>query len=597
MISAAILNFAGAFVSLEVAATIASGIVDTEAITLEIVLAGLVGAITWNLITWYLGLPSSSSHALIGGVVGSAVAAAGVDVVKWEGIREKVLVPSLVAPVAGFVVAAALMLGVTWIIRRRAPGLVNRFFRRLQLVSGGFVAFTHGTNDAQKTMGIIALALVASGHLAAGADPPTWVIVSAALAMGAGTYAGGWRIIKTLGTRIAKLDPPQGFAAQTSTAAILWTTAHYGFPVSTTHTITGSVMGAGASRRLSAVRWGVAGNILVAWVITIPCAALVGAAMELVTRLPAGDADRLPARRASSRRRVPRPAPADARRLGAAAARPRPLAGGFRLVNVRRRPCLRSCAEPAGWHIAPMKLALVARQETSTNRALVAAAASELDCELLTPEQALLRLGLGDAAICRLDVLPTLDGVDDGLWALGALEASGVRVLNPASAMLAAHDKLLTARCCGGPGYRIRARRCSRAIPLPPQSGPVVVKPRFGSWGRDVVRCDDDERAPRHALALGAAVVPQPRRARAGARAAAGHDLRLVVAGGSSSAPSPVSQRRASGGRTSRSARAAAGRAGGRGPGARPSCATAANADLIGVDLLPDGTAATRCSS
>jgi PiT family inorganic phosphate transporter len=290
VISAAILNFAGAFVSLEVAATIAKGIVVPEAITLDVVLAGLVGAITWNLITWYLGLPSSSSHALIGGVLGSAIAAAGFDVVKWSGLREKVLIPSLIAPFAGLFLAAALMVGITWLIRRRAPGTINRVFRRLQLLSGGFVAFTHGTNDAQKTMGIIALALVAGGHLEEGADPPTWVIVSAALAMAAGTYAGGWRIIKTLGTRIAKLDPPQGFAAQTACAGILWTTAHYGFPVSTTHTIAGSVMGAGASRRLSAVRWGVAGSIVIAWLMTIPCAALVGAAMELVTRLPGGDA-------------------------------------------------------------------------------------------------------------------------------------------------------------------------------------------------------------------------------------------------------------------------------------------------------------------
>jgi inorganic phosphate transporter, PiT family len=290
VISAAILNVLGAFVSLEVAATVAKGIVDAEAITLDVVLAGLVGAITWNLITWYMGLPSSSSHALIGGVLGSAIAAAGTDVVKWEGLREKVLVPSLIAPFAGLAVAATLMFALTWVIRRRAPGIVNRVFRRLQLVSGGFVAFTHGTNDAQKTMGIITLALIAGGELSADADPPTWVIVSAALAMGLGTYAGGWRIIKTLGTRIAKLDPPQGFAAQTACASILWTTAHYGFPVSTTHTITGSVMGAGASRRLSAVRWGVAGSIVIAWVITIPCSAAVGAAMELVTRLPAGDA-------------------------------------------------------------------------------------------------------------------------------------------------------------------------------------------------------------------------------------------------------------------------------------------------------------------
>jgi PiT family inorganic phosphate transporter len=291
VLSAAVLNFAGAFVSLKVAATVAKGIVDPEAITLKIVLAGLVGAITWNLITWYLGLPSSSSHALIGGIIGSSVAAAGLDVVQWHGLYEKVLIPSLAAPFLGIVGAAAIMLVLLWIIRKRQPGIVNRVFRRLQLVSGGFVAFTHGTNDAQKTMGIIALALVASGHL----DPehfdvPLWVIASAAAAMGLGTYAGGWRIIRTLGQRVAKLDPPQGFAAQTACASILWTTAHYGFPVSTTHTISGSVLGAGATRRISAVRWGVAGNILVAWVMTIPCAAIVGAGMEVVTRLPGGAA-------------------------------------------------------------------------------------------------------------------------------------------------------------------------------------------------------------------------------------------------------------------------------------------------------------------
>jgi len=289
VLMAAVLNFAGAFVSLKVAATIAKGIVDQDVITLDIVLAGLVGAITWNLITWYLGLPSSSSHALIGGVVGSASAAGGFDVVKWAGLKEKVLVPSLLAPFLGVAIAAVLMLALTWLIRRRHPGTINRVFRRLQLVSGAFVAFTHGTNDAQKTMGIIALALIASGHLAPGADPPLWVIFSAAFAMAAGTYAGGWRIVKTLGQRIAKLDPPQGFAAQTACASILWGTAHFGFPVSTTHTISGSVLGAGASRRLSAVRWGVAGNILVAWLITLPCAGLVGAGMEVITRVPGGD--------------------------------------------------------------------------------------------------------------------------------------------------------------------------------------------------------------------------------------------------------------------------------------------------------------------
>jgi inorganic phosphate transporter, PiT family len=253
VVSAAVLNVAGAFVSFEVAATVAKGIVNPEVITLDVVLAGLVGAITWNLITWYLGLPSSSSHALIGGIAGSAIAASGFDVVQWDGLVQKVAIPSLAAPLLGIVGAATLMVVLLWIVRRRPPGLVNRVFRRLQLVSGGFVAFTHGTNDAQKTMGIIALALVASGHLGADFErPPLWVIVSAALAMGLGTYAGGWRIIKTLGTRIAKLDPPRGFAAQTATAGILFTTAHYGFPVSTTHTISGSVLGAGATHRLNA---------------------------------------------------------------------------------------------------------------------------------------------------------------------------------------------------------------------------------------------------------------------------------------------------------------------------------------------------------
>jgi len=291
VLTAAVLNFAGAFVSIKVAATVAKGIVDPEAITLKIVLGGLVGAITWNLITWYLGLPSSSSHALIGGMIGSASAAEGFDVVKWRGLYEKVLIPSLAAPFLGVLGAAAIMVVLLWIIRRRSPGVVNRVFRRLQLISGGFVAFTHGTNDAQKTMGIIALALVASGHLDAEKfDVPLWVILCAALAMGAGTYAGGWRIIKTLGQRVAKLDPPQGFAAQTACASILWATAHYGFPVSTTHVISGSVLGAGATRRFSAVRWGVAGNIVLAWLMTLPCAAVVGAGMEVLTRLPGGAA-------------------------------------------------------------------------------------------------------------------------------------------------------------------------------------------------------------------------------------------------------------------------------------------------------------------
>jgi inorganic phosphate transporter, PiT family len=287
---AAILNFVGAFVGTAVAATIAKGIVNQSEVSLNVILAGLVGAITWNLITWFLGLPSSSSHALIGGVGGAAIAASGLDVVNWDGIWEKVVKPGLLSPAIGFAIALALMFVIVWIIRRRSPTRVHRVFRRAQIVSGSFVAFTHGTNDAQKTMGIIALALVVSGHLDPDFDrPPTWVIVSAALAIALGTYAGGWRIIKTMGTRIAKIDPPQGFAAQTACAGILWTTAHYGFPVSTTQTITGCVMGAGASRRFSAVRWGIAGNIAVAWILTLPAAGLVGALMEVVTRIPAGD--------------------------------------------------------------------------------------------------------------------------------------------------------------------------------------------------------------------------------------------------------------------------------------------------------------------
>ena len=287
---AAILNFAGAFASFAVAATIAKGIVNPDAITLNVILAGLVGAITWNLITWFLGLPSSSSHALIGGVAGSAIAASGLDVINWDGIWDKVVIPGVLSPVVGFAAALTLMLVIVWVIRRRSPTRVNRVFRRAQIVSGSFVAFTHGTNDAQKTMGIIALALVVSGHLDEDfSRPPSWVIVSSALAMAIGTYAGGWRIIRTMGTRIAKIDPPQGFAAQTACAGILWTTAHYGFPVSTTQTITGCVMGAGSIRGLSAVRWPIAGNIAVAWVLTLPAAGVVGAMMEMVTRLPAGD--------------------------------------------------------------------------------------------------------------------------------------------------------------------------------------------------------------------------------------------------------------------------------------------------------------------
>ena len=291
VLTASILNFVGAFYSLKVAATVAKGIVDPTVITLSVVLAGLAGAIAWNLFTWLLGLPSSSSHALIGGICGSAVAANGWSVIEPGGLWDKVIKPGIMSPVMGFAIAIALMVGILWVIRHRSPTKVNLFFRRAQILSGSFVAFTHGTNDAQKTMGIIALALISTGHLNAEEfNVPYWVVASSATAMALGTYVGGWRIIRTMGTRIAKIDAPQGFAAQTACAGILLTTAHLGLPVSTTQTISGSVLGAGASKGLRTVRWAVAGNIVTAWIFTLPAAGLVGAGMELITRLPGGDA-------------------------------------------------------------------------------------------------------------------------------------------------------------------------------------------------------------------------------------------------------------------------------------------------------------------
>jgi inorganic phosphate transporter, PiT family len=283
---AAVLNFVGAFISLEVAATVASGIVEADLITPTIVFAGLIGAITWNLITWWYGLPSSSSHALIGGVVGAALAAEGTKAVIGEGLVGKVFVPALIAPMLAFLVAAVAILCAYRIIGRLRPGPVNRGFRHGQIVSGGLLALSHGTNDAQKTMGVITLALIANGNLSAdNFDVPTWVILSAATAIALGTYAGGWRIIHTLGTRIIKMDPSQGFAAQGAGATVILASSHFGYPLSTTHTISGAVIGAGAAKRLSAVRWGVAGNIVAAWVLTIPAAGAIGALAYGVTRI------------------------------------------------------------------------------------------------------------------------------------------------------------------------------------------------------------------------------------------------------------------------------------------------------------------------
>ena len=282
---AAILNFAGAFISLEVAATVADDVVVADVITPTIVFAGLVGAIAWNLATWYFGLPSSSSHALIGGVVGSAFAAVGSEAVLSDGVIGKVLVPALIAPVLAFVVGGIAIVVCYRVLGRQRPGPVTRGFKLGQVASGGLLAVAHGTNDAQKTMGVIALALIANGNLPEGADPPTWVIVSAATAIALGTYIGGWRIIKTMGTRIIKMDTAQGFSAQGAGSAVILASTHFGYPLSTTHVISGAVMGAGAGKRVSAVRWGVAGNIVTAWLLTFPAAAAIGAVTYGITQI------------------------------------------------------------------------------------------------------------------------------------------------------------------------------------------------------------------------------------------------------------------------------------------------------------------------
>ena len=271
---AAVMNLVGAFASTAVAKTIGSGLIDTALVTQRLMLAALIAAIAWNLLTWRAGLPSSSSQALVGGLLGAALAANGTRAVLWHGLWSKVLFPGLLSPLSGFAGAAVVMIVVLWSCRRIRPAPLNRAFRRLQILSGAFVAFAHGANDAQKTMGVIALSLYAGGTLNR-FEIPWYVQVSSALVMGAGTYVGGWRIMRTVGNRIFKLEPPQGFAAQATSSVILWWTAGHGFPISTTHVITGSVLGAGATTRLSAVRWGVAGNIVWAWIFTIPASALV----------------------------------------------------------------------------------------------------------------------------------------------------------------------------------------------------------------------------------------------------------------------------------------------------------------------------------
>jgi inorganic phosphate transporter, PiT family len=277
LIMAAVMNLVGAFLGTAVASTVGSGIIDAPVGLpgLTVVLAALVGAIIWNLVTWYLGLPSSSSHALIGGLVGAALASAGT--VKWTGVVDKVVIPMVVSPIVGFVLAGLVMLAVLWIFRNGRPRRLTTGFRHAQTVSAAAMALGHGLQDAQKTMGVIVLALVVGGYHQ-GFAVPWWVIVLSAGALSAGTYSGGWRIMRTLGRRIIDIDPPRGFAAEATASAVLYTTAFaFAAPISTTQTITSSILGVGATKRLSAVRWGVAGNIVVAWVLTIPMAALAAA--------------------------------------------------------------------------------------------------------------------------------------------------------------------------------------------------------------------------------------------------------------------------------------------------------------------------------
>ncbi|MCL2725470.1 MAG: inorganic phosphate transporter [Polyangiaceae bacterium] len=281
---AGVLNFVGAVTGTAVAKTIASGFADPVVVSQTVVLAALLGACAWNLITWWYGIPSSSSHALIGGLAGAVVAKAGVGAFRWTALYQKVLVPLVASPMIGFFVAFFVMIALLWIVRRMRPGTVHRVSRRLQLLSACSMAFAHGSNDAQKSMGIITLALLAfikAGHegLPHWVMPkdenhiPTWVILVCALAIAFGTMAGGKRIIKTMGRKIIRITPLQGFAAETAGAATILGASHFGVPVSTTHCINACIMGVGASKRVSAVRWGVAGNIVTAWVFTIPLSA------------------------------------------------------------------------------------------------------------------------------------------------------------------------------------------------------------------------------------------------------------------------------------------------------------------------------------
>jgi inorganic phosphate transporter, PiT family len=282
---AAFFNFiAFMFFGLHVAETIGKGIVEADIVTPAVIFAALIGAIAWNVITWGLGIPSSSSHALIGGLLGAGITKAGVGAVVWSGVIKTTL-GIFLAPILGLLVAVMLMLGVSWLFRRTNANRVERISRRTQLVTSALYSLGHGGNDAQKTMGIIAVLLYSQGMLGGAFHVPFWVIISCQAAMGLGTLMGGWRIVHTMGSKITRLTPPQGVCAEMGGSIMLFSATWLGIPVSTTHTITGSIMGVGAARRMSAVRWGVAGNILVAWLITIPCSALIAALIYGLTEL------------------------------------------------------------------------------------------------------------------------------------------------------------------------------------------------------------------------------------------------------------------------------------------------------------------------
>ena len=277
-------NFLGALTGTAVAKTISQGLADTPGgeVGQTIVAAALIGAIVWNLITWRFGIPSSSSHALIGGLLGAVIVSIGASAIKIDGVLNKVVLPLVLSPFLGVVIGFLAMVVILNVFRRAHPRRINERFRRLQVLSAALMAFSHGSNDAQKTMGIMTLALIAAGVLPANSTIPLWVIVLAATAISLGTAAGGWRIIRTMGQRVVKLDPVHGFAAETTAASIILTASHFGMPVSTTHVISSAIIGVGASDRLSAVRWGVAGNIVIAWILTIPASALVAALAYMV---------------------------------------------------------------------------------------------------------------------------------------------------------------------------------------------------------------------------------------------------------------------------------------------------------------------------